>query len=349
MSRICNLLLAAVWIIVTSPVAHAWDRIGHMVVAGIAFDELSPEQQKKLFDVLSHLANNDRMLAGLGNRKTHPRAIVMAASTWPDLIKVDPRYFDNGANRGYDEPGPLRSISATHGSENDKLPRHKGWHFIDTPVSLDNQPPGAALDGTIVNIVQVLTVLNKQLGDPQTGDEERAFELAWLLHLVGDIHQPLHCANGFDAQNPKPRGDVGGNNIRTDDPITHETELHAFWDNILGKDTATSPGAPPRLDLDVVKASSVINTLHGISPAADGGANDVDTNFQKWADETHKLAVDDAYGQLRIETVPADHGDAKIDKVTIDQPYHDLATRIAEQQVVLAGHRLAALLRTYLK
>ena len=40
-------------------------------------------------------------------------------------------------------------------------------------------------------------------------DEEKAIYLTWLMHLVGDIHQPLHCAAVFSEQ--FPNGDKGGN------------------------------------------------------------------------------------------------------------------------------------------
>ena len=40
-------------------------------------------------------------------------------------------------------------------------------------------------------------------------DEEKAIYLTWLMHLVGDIHQPLHCTAVFREQ--FPNGDKGGN------------------------------------------------------------------------------------------------------------------------------------------
>jgi hypothetical protein len=65
-------------------------------------------------------------------------------------------------------------------------------------------------------------------------DEEKAIYLTWLLHLVGDIHQPLHCTAVFSEQ--FPNGDKGGNDafirIRSS-PV----KLHAFWDGLLGNGT----------------------------------------------------------------------------------------------------------------
>jgi hypothetical protein len=176
-------------------------------------------------------------------------------------------------------------------------------------------------------------VMRDELGDQLPRVVER--------HLVGDIHQPLHCMDGFDAQNPK--GDTGGNNILTVDPITHAGNLHSFWDDVLGKGTRPT-GGHLRLDLDAVKASEVTSTLGSISLPTD--ATEVD--FQKWADESHKLAVEDAYGELHFTVVPGPHGQETADSVNIDEDYEAMATRIARKQVCLAGHRLAALLKTYL-
>jgi S1/P1 Nuclease len=44
-----------------------------------------------------------------------------------------------------------------------------------------------------------------------TDPEQKAIALAWLFHLVGDIHQPLHTAQLFTVEYPK--GDRGGNEI----------------------------------------------------------------------------------------------------------------------------------------
>ena len=334
-------LLVALFALLLAPAARAWNRIGHMAVAAIAFDHLTEAEQDKLGALLGHLENNDRMLTGLGTSVEDPRTLVMAASTWTDLVKSDTqRYFHNG----YNEPGPLAAISVSAGKRADgKLPMHKGWHFIDTPYHIDTHADGPPLDDHVVNIVQVLTVLDRQLKQPQPADDaERAYEIAWLLHLVGDLHQPLHCAQGFDDQNPT--GDVGGNNIITEDPVTHEKELHAFWDDLLGKDTASKKGRL-RLDLDAVKASEVVATLgHPRLPA-----HALEIDFGAWAASTHKHAVEDAYGELTIDVVPLQHSDKTVDSATIDDDYRAMATRLARKQVYLAGRRLAALLKTYLK
>lgn len=356
-------LLVTMLTLTVSPVAHAWNRIGHMTVAGIAYDQLTDQEKQKLVAILKHLPNSQQMIDDFGDTPPTDRELVMAAATWPDLIKSDTvHYVDNGSN----EHGPLKAVTASGGETNGKVPMHKGWHFIDISYNLDTKTDGKAPDG-IVNIVEVLTVIDQALRNPppNPNNADQAYQIAWLLHLVGDIHQPLHCAQGVDTQNPAPEGDRGGNNIVTHDPITHEKELHAFWDDLLGKDTIPPRNRPNgaagasggrtgnhriRLDLDAVKASQVISAVERASGAANAGnAGNPDNQFQKWADASHKLAVDDAYGELQIRVVPDEHSEKDVDTVTIDQDYHDMASRIAVKQVDLAGHRLAALLKVYLK
>ena len=62
------------------------------------------------------------------------------------------------------------------------------------------------------------------------GAEAKAVAYCWLMHLVGDIHQPLHFTALF-SQDRFPQGDRGGNDI----PLTQGRNLHALWDNLLGR------------------------------------------------------------------------------------------------------------------
>jgi hypothetical protein len=63
-------------------------------------------------------------------------------------------------------------------------------------------------------------------------DDVRSYDLVWILHLVGDAHQPLHAVARFTT--PIPNGDAGGN-AESVIPATGETiALHAYWDRIFG-------------------------------------------------------------------------------------------------------------------
>ena len=69
-------------------------------------------------------------------------------------------------------------------------------------------------------------------------DALKSYDLTWLLHLVGDVHQPLHCATRVSSA--QPAGDWGGNPVNICSPSCRG-ELHAFWDDILG--TSSDPNA----------------------------------------------------------------------------------------------------------
>ena len=82
--------------------------------------------------------------------------------------------------------------------------------------------------------VNILTALaeNERIVRNDSGPERRAIALAWLFHLVGDIHQPLHTAQLFTVD--YPQGDRGGNEIcvrvtQTGQPL----DLHRFWDGVI--------------------------------------------------------------------------------------------------------------------
>src|SRR4029077_16255685 len=79
------------------------------------------------------------------------------------------------------------------------------------------------------NVVNQLAVCLEKIGSGS--QEDKAVYLTWLFHLVGDIPQPLHCTAVFSERFPD--GDRGGNlaliRIRSG-----PTNLHSFWDGLLG-------------------------------------------------------------------------------------------------------------------
>src|SRR5207302_6807288 len=115
---------------------------------------------------------------------------------------------------------------------------HPTWHYINYPIV----PVGSSLDPAKYeppaqqeNIVNTLAVCMEKIRGGS--DEEKAVYLTWLFHLVGDIHQPLHCTAVYSER--FPTGDRGGNlaliRIRSG-PVN----LHSFWDGLLG--TGTNAG-----------------------------------------------------------------------------------------------------------
>ena len=71
----------------------------------------------------------------------------------------------------------------------DSAPRAR-WHFIDEPFSTDDTPLQQPVPP---NAETQIAVFRKTLADKTISDDIRSYDLAWLLHLVGDVHQPLHA------------------------------------------------------------------------------------------------------------------------------------------------------------
>jgi hypothetical protein len=118
----------------------------------------------------------------------------------------------------------------------DRAQNRPSWHYINWPFKPNRQPASVQIrDPGPVNILTGLAE-NESLARNQNDPARRAIALAWLFHLVGDIHQPLHTAQLFTVD--YPQGDKGGNEIcirvtEAGQPM----DLHRFWDGVI-----TSPG-----------------------------------------------------------------------------------------------------------
>ena len=112
---------------------------------------------------------------------------------------------------------------------NDKQQHRALWHYINWPFKPDGQPPNVQIrEPESINILTAM-VKNHRIVKNESEVEQKAVALAWLFHLVGDIHQPLHTAQLFTVDYPK--GDRGGNEICVRVTGTaHPMDLHRFWD-----------------------------------------------------------------------------------------------------------------------
>jgi len=203
----------------------------------------------------------------------------------------------------------------------------KGLHFIDTPFSTDGTPLPAVPTPNIVTALQD----NVKILQTSTDKNAQAQALRLIIHFVGDIHQPLHCATRVDSSHPD--GDQGGNLVSIMIPDKNgnvkKSNLHSFWDGGIGSFPPTGPNfRPPPLSQIPVAASK-----------ATKGNPDTDTdlklddpfNFQSWADESTTLAKDVAYQGIENGAKPT----AK---------YNAASLKVARKRVAWGGYRLAALL-----
>ncbi|HEX8071341.1 MAG TPA: S1/P1 nuclease [Pyrinomonadaceae bacterium] len=195
------------------------------------------------------------------------------------------------------------------------------WHYADFPI-FDGVPvdpnfkPDA--ENAIARIKWAVETLRKGTGT----DKHDAEVLGFLIHLVGDIHQPLHAATRITPQNPK--GDAGGNSFKL---AGVPDNLHWYWDSEAGAYNFWSPNRP--LDArDRGRLEAFANALTAEFPDKNPGAQDL--NPDAWARESHMLAATVAY-TLPENSVPTDD-------------YNRKARAVARERIVLAGYRLAAVI-----
>lgn len=207
-------------------------------------------------------------------------------------------------------------------------------HFIDQPFSTDGTPLPRDLPEP-ENIVEALTDNVKILRtNPDKNAQAQALRL--IIHFVGDIHQPLHCATRVDSAHPD--GDRGGNLVgimvaesggKGAPSKPRRSNLHSFWDGGMGTFPPTGPDfEPPPLSQIPAAAARVTK---GNPPTAAGLKLDDPFDFKSWADESFQLAKDVAYKDVK--------NGAKIDVV-----YMNSSLKVAQQRVAWGGYRLAALL-----
>ncbi|WFU80755.1 S1/P1 nuclease [Bradyrhizobium sp. CIAT3101] len=201
------LLSTILLLLLQSTAAFAWDAFGHMEVAQIAWDRLTPSVRARVSELLRL---NPQYVAWATNVPAHKQDQVafLRASTWPDFIRGARGYISDGSEGGNrPPPGPEAAQNIGYSD----LFMHKYWHFVDLPFS----PDGTTLeDPPSPNAGTQIALFRKALSSELTTNDVKSYDLSWLIHLVGDVHQPLHATSRFTTG--KPHGDAGGNSVTID-------------------------------------------------------------------------------------------------------------------------------------
>lgn len=327
-----NLILAVTLLCGLPRLAQAWNERGHMLVAALAYQQLTDCEKAQIKTILSAHPHVVEWL-----RKDVPAGAdpaqwaFMRAATWPDFV------------RGFE--------SEKHHQSN--------WHYISLPlVDLADPSPAIHSDprcqpghvdavSVIQACVQALrgnsTRVNA-LRHPGTMEFNQAVALSWILHLAGDLHQPLHTVRLF--RDDLPLGDDGGNALKArwqGDPTPNPerkfgemNSLHSFWDGCLGT------------DVDLASIMSAVKSLSGSAETAQSSFECCairQLNPNVWADEGRQISKNFVYqfGKIRFSTDPNHPTD-----LSSLHGYEAEARSIARQRLSLAGYRLAALLRCVL-
>jgi hypothetical protein len=149
----------------------------------------------------------------------------------------------------------------------------------------------------------------------------KSYDLCWLLHLVGDIHQPMHCVNRISKG--VPDGDLVGNLVKVTLTDGSQTNLHALWDR--GVDAT---------DKRIEAAVKVVDGL------PENKEKIGDMHEDDWCAESFGLCLKDVY------VAPIENG---LGPFTVTAPYERTVKTIAAARAELAGIRLAKVLNTELR
>lgn len=103
--------------------------------------------------------------------------------------------------------------------KSDATYRHMSpWHYATIPDGKTYKEVGTPEEGDVIKTIERLI---NELKSKQFTDEDEAFALKCLVHLIGDIHQPLHVGNGEDR---------GGNDVKLE-YFWEDSNLHRVWDS----------------------------------------------------------------------------------------------------------------------
>ena len=285
--------------------ALAWNIPGHMLSAAIAYQVLQQENPPTIEKVKAVLekhpwyANQWRARLQDVSVVDHSLVLFMQAARWADDIR-----------------------------SNDKQQQHHAlWHYINWPFKPDGQP--ASVQTREPEPVNILTAMaeNQRIVANGNDPERKAVALAWLFHLMGDVHQHLHTAQLFTTE--YPQGERGGNEICVwVTEAGQAMDLHRFWDGVITTSsnlTRLRNEATALRDRQEFQRSQLTELAH--------------TDFESWTKESFEIATKIAYRNGgRIGTPKAVAMDcAMVAAAPVLPPrYVVSANQIADRRVILA-------------
>jgi len=302
--------------------AMAWNHVGHKAVAGIAYDQLTPAARQRADALIRAHPDYALFTAGApSDGREKARYAFMQAAYWPDTIKGDPRFYDDG--RLEVQPTPAQPGFAD-------MKQRRNWHYINVPFSTDGTATLPPREPNVLSqLTMILGVIGREAPPPGSvrAEEDPVYLLPWLLHLAGDVHQPLHCGTRFkngqvDPRTGKPWSDLGGNTVY----VVGAYNLHAYWDDVLG--ITDTPAYIEGLIKVIRKHAAEAETT--MDPA-------------RWVEEGFELAKSVVY------SFGNSGGETKENPINLTDEYRLKAGEVARKRAALAGHRLAAVLNARLR
>jgi hypothetical protein len=288
--------------------APAWDEGGHEIIATICEGRLNPQA----------LAAVTQLAGQVPTDRAPYNAVTMAC--WMDDLRVnDPAMPDHGL--------------------------FLSWHYIDLGLNAGDPMPSLEpgddneLHGNVVQALKRAMVVLQGGTDPYV--KSRAIACAMVMHLVGDIHQPLHAATKYFVSYHQLEQDRGGNREGVDNGPADEPRfnLHAFWDSAWRASmdgegrVALDPRFRPETEHHPERLAAIAGELAAQPPPPDAN---LDPHIEAWAWESNQIARSFVYPDLtQTESLKC---------CRLSSGYIVKANGIARERLVLAAYRLAVLL-----
>ena len=297
-------LFCTAFILLFSLPVFAWDETGHKITGYIAWQRMTPATRDRVFKILSSAAEDSDIATfylGYGSRseEARRREYFMLLATWADIVRD-------------------KNIEARYAKY------HKSnWHYADTfwswkdgkSVMEDTHEEGGLGMKKLTEFIETIK--------SSASDEDKALAIAWIEHLIGDLHQPLHTSAKVTPSNPK--GDQGGNLFLLTPkgtPRAQQQNLHWFWDSIIGRNI---PNNKDLCDADYI--DPIANKIMRQYPA-DKFRDRLKINApEEWRQESLNVAMTEVYKDIEFFEPPSDK-------------YKKKAFKIAEERLALAGYRM---------
>ncbi len=268
-------LLALVATLCSVPAQAYWE-YGHETIATIAYRNVKPETRARI----DALLRQSRLL----ETPTCPARTIEQASVWADCVK------------------PL----------GERFSYAYSWHYQNVDICKPFDLKSACRDGNCVSAQITRDV--KLLQDAKVPAREKIQALAFLVHFVGDLHQPLHAGD---------RGDLGGNRAKADYGLhaPDRLNLHAIWDGWLAERAISTPPSIVRVYSPAERAPIQAGTV------------------EDWSRDSWRVAKEVVYTSAMGDPCGPAPARSKLDDATIAKLVDP-----ARQEVVKGGLRLARLL-----
>ncbi|HMI19991.1 MAG TPA: S1/P1 nuclease [Sphingomonas sp.] len=295
MSRIAWCLAA--YILIAATPARAWSNQGHMATGLIAYDLLAAHDPAAIAAIEALMVNHpdrarfDKALAGLEGAARQRRLFALIAR-WPDDVRAT-RY------------------------------NHTHWHHelrVVTGWTAFRGPRLGEADHAVLHSMKLLRDANADPG-------RRAIALCWLLHVVGDMHQPLHAGHLMNGRFPLTdlAGTLGW--VRRA-PDAAPEKLHHFWDT-----AADRPGD------ELAGAEALAPTIERDLPPDPASTGHFKADYRGWVRESEQLAAAVAYRGAALNESHRPEG-----APLLSPDYVADARAVSERRLGQAGRRLADLL-----